>query len=117
MAHLDLPAVDAPEGYLEVRIAGQEPVFIPYPDYVSVDQMGEVMDLQAKMRTGENGEPLPYREQLDLSRQLLSLLGIPDAGRLPVNHLVLIMQAWDGGPGDMGESDGSETSSEPTDQS
>lgn len=107
---LTLPPLDNPEGHLKVVIEGQEPFYIPYMDYVTVDQVTEIIDLQERLDTAESPQ-----ESIAATISLLQALGLTIINKLPAGHLLAIMNAWQKGPGDLGESDGSEASLEPTD--
>lgn len=107
---LTLPPLDNPEGHLKVEISGQEPFLIPFMDYVTVDQVGEILDMQDALQ-----EAASPKESMAATISLLSALGLTIVHSLPAGHLLAIMEAWQKGPGDSGEFDGSETTpSEPT---
>ena len=112
MSTLTLPPMDDPEGHLRVEIKGQEPFFIPFMDYVTVDQIGTILELQDALTDASTP-----KQSLEATTALLTALGMPIVQKLPAGHLVAIMRSWQAGPGDAGESDGSETSaSEPTEE-
>lgn len=106
---LNLPPLDNPEGYLTVNIAGREPILIPYMDYVTVDQITEILELQDGLQNASTP-----KESMAATVALLSALGLNIVNILPAGHLMKIMEAWQQGPGDLGESDGSRTFLEPT---
>lgn len=109
---LNLPALDAPEGHLRIDIEGQEPFMIPFMDYVTVDQVTEIIELQGDLENAET----PVASMAATTKLLLAL-GLDIVHRLPAGHLLAIMKAWQAGPGNPGESDGSGTTalSEPID--
>lgn len=108
---LSLPALDNPEGHLRVEIAGQEPFFIPFMDYVTVDQVGEIIEMHDDLEKADTSAA-----SMAATVKLLTALGLTIVHQLPAGHLLAIMRAWQHGPGNPGESDGFETpSSKPTD--
>lgn len=106
MSTLTLPPLDNPEGYLRVEIAGQEPFLLPFMDYVTVDQVTEILDLYDGLQNAES-----QQAQMAATVNLLKALGLTIVQSLPTAHLVAIMRAWQEGPGDLGESGGSVTTS------
>lgn len=109
---LTLPALDNPEGHLKVEIEGESPIFIPFMDYVTVDQISGIIDLQDSLQSAETPQ-----ESMTATISLLQALGLDIVNKLPAGHLLAIMEAWQNGPGDLGESGGSGTASlEPIEQ-